>query len=241
MFKFLAAGATEYQGNIFVYNLPGQDEEWATTKHPSAQEWVDGRDCGPNRLHVMRHLDSRYAPLNWWPWWAEPCGTILGESPEKISCTAIKLKRIVPRVFWRMLKLGWARDRVLTRAPLYLADLRGANLSGADLSYSNLGRAFLTDADLSRAQLQYANLQGAILTGANLTGANLSHANLENARLADANLTNALLFRANLGNANLWGAIVDKAILEGSYNYPHSYPPWANYLGEQVKATICSD
>jgi hypothetical protein len=51
------------------------------------------------------------------------------------------------------------------------ADLRGANLSGANLADANLSGANLADADLRGADLYGANLRGADLYGANLRGA----------------------------------------------------------------------
>ena len=80
-----------------------------------------------------------------------------------------------------------------------IADLSGANLSGADLSGANL-----SGADLSRA-----NLSGADLSRANLSGANLSRANLSRANLSRANLSEAYLSWANLSGANLSGANLD--------------------------------
>src|SRR5690606_18895668 len=53
------------------------------------------------------------------------------------------------------------------------ADLRRANLWGA-----NLRGAVLTDADLRRANLWGANLRGAVLTDADLRGAVLTDADL---------------------------------------------------------------
>ncbi len=66
----------------------------------------------------------------------------------------------------------------LSDAYLRGADLSGANLRGADLSYADLRGANLSDADLRGADLSYANLHGADLRGANLSDANLSGANL---------------------------------------------------------------
>ena len=79
------------------------------------------------------------------------------------------------------------------RADLRSADLSGANLGGAnlrsaDLSGANLGGANLRSADLSDAYLGGANLRSADLSGANLGGAYLSGANLGGAYLSGANL-----------------------------------------------------
>ena len=71
------------------------------------------------------------------------------------------------------------------------ADLRDANLWGANLR---------------GADLRGANLWGANLRGADLRDANLWGANLRGADLRDADLRGANLWGANLRGANLWGA-----------------------------------
>ena len=53
------------------------------------------------------------------------------------------------------------------------ANLRSADLSGADLSSANLRSADLSSADLSSANLRGADLSGADLSSANLSGADL--------------------------------------------------------------------
>ncbi len=73
------------------------------------------------------------------------------------------------------------------------ANLRGANLTGADLSEANL-----TGADLSEA-----NLSGADLNGADLSGADLSGAGLRGANLSEADLRGASLYRADLRGTSL--------------------------------------
>ncbi|EJK1968143.1 pentapeptide repeat-containing protein [Salmonella enterica] len=64
-------------------------------------------------------------------------------------------------------------------------------------------RANLRDADLCGADLRGANLCGADLRGANLRGADLCGANLRDANLRDANLCGANLRGANLRGADL--------------------------------------
>ena len=96
------------------------------------------------------------------------------------------------------------------------ADLRGADLRGA-----NLYGAYLQDANLYGAYLQDANLRGAYLYGANLRGAylqdaNLYCANLYGANLQDANLRGAYLYGAYLRGANLYGAYLQDANLRGT-------------------------
>jgi len=69
----------------------------------------------------------------------------------------------------------------LRYADLRGADLSGAVLSGADLRYADLRGANLSGADLSGADLRYADLRGAYLSGANLSGADLRYAYLSGA------------------------------------------------------------
>lgn len=56
------------------------------------------------------------------------------------------------------------------------ADLREANLQGADLREANLQEANLQGADLQKANLRKANLRGTDLWEANLQGADLDYA-----------------------------------------------------------------
>ncbi|EKS4544883.1 pentapeptide repeat-containing protein [Salmonella enterica] len=108
------------------------------------------------------------------------------------------------------------RDANLCGANLCGADLRDANLCGADLRGANLCGADLRDANLCGANLFGANLRGANLCDANLFGANLRGANLCGADLRDANLCGANLFGANLRGANLCGADLRDANLCGA-------------------------
>ncbi|MDJ0715729.1 MAG: pentapeptide repeat-containing protein [Prochloraceae cyanobacterium] len=106
----------------------------------------------------------------------------------------------------------------LIRANLRGANLRGANLRGADLIRANLSGAYLirTDlsgADLSGAYLIRADLRGADLSGAYLSDADLSDADLIRANLIRADLSGADLIRANLSDADLSGANLSGANL----------------------------
>ena len=83
------------------------------------------------------------------------------------------------------------------------ADLREADLSGANLSGADLRRADLSGADLSGANLRGADLHGADLSEANLRGADLRGANLHGADLNEASLSGADLRGANLRRADL--------------------------------------
>ena len=108
------------------------------------------------------------------------------------------------------------RGANLRGADLYGADLRGANLYDADLYGANLRGADLYDADLYGANLRGANLYGANLRGADLYGANLRGADLRGANLRGANLYGADLYGADLYGADLRGANLRDADLRGA-------------------------
>ena len=103
------------------------------------------------------------------------------------------------------------RDADLRGADLRCANLSGANLRGADLSYADLRCA-----NLSGANLRYADLRGADLSGANLRYADLSYADLRCADLSGADLSYANLRYADLRCANLSGANLSYADLRGA-------------------------
>jgi uncharacterized protein YjbI with pentapeptide repeats len=113
---------------------------------------------------------------------------------------------------WLFGKNGGARANLrganLAGANLWDANLRGAKLWGANLRDANLGDANLWCSNLKNANLKNANLENANLENASLKFANLENANLENASLKFANLENA-----NLENANLWCSNLEKANL----------------------------
>ncbi|ENG3076691.1 pentapeptide repeat-containing protein [Salmonella enterica] len=94
----------------------------------------------------------------------------------------------------------------LRDANLYGANLCGANLRDADLYGANLCDANLRGADLRGADLRGADLRGADLRGADLRGADLRGANLRDANLCGADLCGADLCGANLRDANLCDA-----------------------------------
>ena len=106
------------------------------------------------------------------------------------------------------------------RADLRGADLRGANLWEADLRDANLWEADLRGANLWRADLRGADLWGADLRGADLRGANLWEANL---------------WRADLWRADLRGADLREADLDYS-----CWPLWCGSLDVRVCKRIAA-
>jgi hypothetical protein len=174
MFKFLDASlATHYKGVETVYPVPAPGEKWGPwLEHPEPVE-PDGGDCGPGGYHLMKVCSAEYAPINWWPWWAE-----VGESARKARYHRVRLRRISPAVWYRALCLGWGRSANLRNANLRNANLRNANLRSADLRNADLRNANLRNADLWNADLRYANLWNADLRYANLWNADLRYANL---------------------------------------------------------------
>ena len=99
------------------------------------------------------------------------------------------------------------------RADLRWANLSGANLSEADLRWANLSGANLSGAHLSEADLRWADLSGANLSEADLRWADLRWANLRWADLRWANLSEANLREADPRWANLSGANLSEANL----------------------------
>jgi uncharacterized protein YjbI with pentapeptide repeats len=119
------------------------------------------------------------------------------------------------------------------------ADLRGANLMGADLMDANLRGADLRGANLRGADLMDANLRGADLRGADLMGADLMDANRRGANLMEANLMDANLMEANLRGANLMDANLREANLRGANLMEanldfSSWPLWCGSVGVKI-------
>ena len=78
------------------------------------------------------------------------------------------------------------------QANLRFADLRGADLQDADLRHTYLQCAKLRDTNLRDANLQCAKLRDADLRYVNLQSANLRFADLRGANLQDADLRYAI-------------------------------------------------
>ncbi|MFL5588479.1 MAG: pentapeptide repeat-containing protein, partial [Ktedonobacteraceae bacterium] len=104
----------------------------------------------------------------------------------------------------------------LSGALLYDADLHNTYLDNADLSHANLYNANLSYADLIGANLSGDYLYNANLIAADLDGANLSYADLMGDNLRAAHLEEADLSSADLSGANLYQAILFHAKLSGT-------------------------
>jgi len=199
------------QTEATYYELPHPGQKWSEWQVHPKPDAPDGKDCGHGRWHVMKRLDARYAPQNWWLWFVEYRG-VIGESEEKIGVSELRLRRVRPEVLWRIARFGHLRG----------TDLSGVDFSSADLYDADLSSMDLRGADLSNANLHGANLSGTNLSGAYLSGANLSEVNLSRAHLSDANFSSTNLRNANLSNASLYkadlsGTDLSGACLRGAY------------------------
>jgi len=101
----------------------------------------------------------------------------------------------------------WRHEHEDIQPNLSGADLREANLRGADLSGTHLDRANLSEADLNGAFLSNADLSGANLSGANLSFSYLSNTTFQGAILSNANLEDAYLSEADLSGATVGWSI----------------------------------
>jgi hypothetical protein len=105
----------------------------------------------------------------------------------------------------------WREENPEVIPDLFRADLRKADVSGANLSWANLREADLWRADVGEANLTGVNLHGAELKeadlhGANLSGADLSESDLGGAKLYGTHFTNTNLINAkNLDKCDHWG------------------------------------
>lgn len=136
--------------------------------------------------------------------------------------------------------LRWAdlHGANLSQADLHGADLSEANLRSADLRWTDLSEACLCGADffgadIYRTNLIKADLSGANLRFANMYGADLNYACLSFADLRLANLHRANLIGADLRCADLNGAKVDRTNLIDAQNidFPILCPEKGSFIG----------
>ncbi len=139
--------------------------------------------------------------------------TVNGAIPLRRVLAWARLTRSAVRVIAPSLSRGEEEGWSLIGADLSGADFSFSGLSNADLSSANLSDAYLSSTNLSDANLPNASLCRADLFDANLHRANLSGANLRDASLYIAFLSNANLHRANLSGADLSDAGLQHANL----------------------------
>ncbi len=186
------------------------------------------------------HPDSRRSPnhSNWWLW------AVLS----LLTIASVVQAQSIPLASWAKysdsekaaLKSRWTLEQVdavvaalagglalpdfVAKLPpagggmVFVDDLRGISLNGAELRGANLSYAYLQGADLFGAILQgadltEANLDSAYLRGTDLTDARLGRANLAGATLESAKMQDVDLTGADLRNANLSSAIMVHANL----------------------------
>ena len=113
-------------------------------------------------------------------------------------------------------------------------DIRRIHLARAHLMGANLRAADLAGANLIRVYLDHAHLRGANLTGANLTGAKLIRADLTGAKLIGANLTRAKFTGADLIGADLTGADLRSARTSSALGGPEMR--WFRRAGNKTPA-----
>jgi uncharacterized protein YjbI with pentapeptide repeats len=101
----------------------------------------------------------------------------------------------------------------LTGANLREADLSRADLSLANMVGANLSLAVLVEADLSEINMLRGDLSGSTLYGADLSRAYVASGDLSYTELVKADLSGANIKRANLSNASLQGANLTDADL----------------------------
>ena len=107
-------------------------------------------------------------------------------------------------------------DASMKKTDLSHGDLRGADLSGADLQSADLGSANLRKATLWNARLEHANLSNAELQAAVLDRTSAVNADFRGAKLGEAKLNGANFLNANFSNANLKKADLSETNLQGA-------------------------
>jgi Pentapeptide repeats (8 copies) len=110
---------------------------------------------------------------------------------------------------------------------LRMAELTGANLSGAVIRESCLQRTILARANLRKADLARSNLEGADLRDADLSGARLRRANLRSVDFGGAHLQSADLEHSDLRLAILRGANLEGATAATDTRWPDGFNPAA--------------
>jgi hypothetical protein len=139
--------------------------------------------------------------------------TVLARRPQEETPHVIDLRR----TDLAGLELGSPASRSGRPHPhLAMADLRGADLTGADLSRTTLAGADLTGADLMDAGLAFVDLGGADLTGVTLVQSAVRLSGWADGPLPGVHLDGADLTDAHVTAAQLAGAyLTDQTRLPG--------------------------
>jgi hypothetical protein len=111
----------------------------------------------------------------------------------------------------------WRVERAVVKPDLIGAYLSETDISGADLSFADLGRAFATRANLTNVDLSGAVLSRAELSRVKLCGANLTDADLSGTELSGADLSKVIFHGAILLGTNFSRAQLLQADLTGAY------------------------
>ncbi|EOX1324977.1 pentapeptide repeat-containing protein [Salmonella enterica] len=120
-------------------------------------------------------------------------------------------------------------SKILEEHKVWITSMRESG-SRANLRDANLCGANLRDADLRGANLCGANLRGADLRGANLCGANLCGANLRDADLRGANLPD--LTFVILGEKYFISITNGEYVRAGCQN--HTVEEWRKYSKQEI-------
>jgi uncharacterized protein YjbI with pentapeptide repeats len=110
------------------------------------------------------------------------------------------------------------------------ANLRSADLSGANFSNANLSKADLSSADLSGANFSNANLSCTNLRSADLGGADLSKANLTDASLMYINAKSTNFRGCTFTGSNIFDWKIDDqtelgSVICSNYRFHHERRP----------------
>ena len=107
-------------------------------------------------------------------------------------------------------------NKIRKQATVPGADLREADLSGADLHEMDLRSADLKGANLKGVNLSKAHLEGSILWGANVSEANLDGTFFKSADMRWSDLNSSSLLKADLQEVDLTSAQLRKTDLRGA-------------------------
>lgn len=121
----------------------------------------------------------------------------------------------------------WRKTNPEIRPDLSEANLRRADLGGADLRGTNLGRSDLSGANFFGSNLNAADLHAVWLWGANLQACDLCKANLRGAHLGLARLRAAKIDGADLADSEMLDTIfarVDLSKVRGLEEVHHMGP-----------------